>query len=320
MMKNKKNIRNFERDVLNNIPVSINCQLGDPLQDTQWEDTRKKIISLEKSKHQGPVAIITKLILSDAQLKIIKESPLDIWLFMTITGLNENKALSFEKIKDGYVKACKSIENVIIYIRPIIPDKNDNLDIILPIIKLALLGRKKIVARGFKDINSDRLLRYESKEFIANLAEICQREGIELYRKTICAVSAKLNQPCPVHDKKAPQNIVFIKKIGYPIKFFQGELLPDNSKGQSYPWTRGDKNFIRIICKREPKISNFRDTTLLSINKDRKLCDCSSSWFAWARQKKCTINCWYCLNKWSSKLGRSKDVGCNPIDLTWLIK
>ncbi|MBU3913651.1 MAG: radical SAM protein [Nanoarchaeota archaeon] len=302
--------------VLKNIPVSINCQLGDPFQATQWEDTLEKIVSLEKSKHQGPVGIMTKSLLNASQIKVLKKSPLDIWLFMTITGLDENKSLNFEKIKKNYLKVCKVLKHVVVYLRPIVPGKNDNLKVIQPIIKLASLGHQIVVARGFKDVTLEGRPAFNSEEFINLLEKECLQNNVKMYRKTICAVSDILNHPCRVHENIKAKNVAFIQQMGYPIQLVKGELLPDKKLGgDSYGWTRGDKNFIKIVCYREPKLPKLKNTSLLSLKFNNTFLDCTSSWFGWARQVKCTVNCWYCIAAWNLESSKLKNIGCNPSNL-----
>ncbi|MBU1870908.1 hypothetical protein KKF17_02185 [Patescibacteria group bacterium] len=307
-------------EILRDIPVSLNCQLGDPFQKNQWPDTKKKIASLEKSNHKGPVAIITKSILTSSQIRIIKKSRLDVWLFLSMTGLGENRTVSIEKIKNNYLQACSNLKHVIIYIRPIIPGRNNSLDIVLPMIKLAAAGHKIIIARGYKDIHKFGTPLFINDKFMALLNRHCKQNGVFLYKKTIFAVRNILSNEARPITRISSKKINFIRAIGYPICYVAGELVPDKkNRGNFYPWTRGDKNFINIICSQEPKFDKLKDSSLLSLTLNGIPLDCTSSWFGWARQIKCTINCWYCIAAWNPDSSNLKNVGCNPSDLKFLI-
>ncbi|MDO8646803.1 MAG: radical SAM protein [Candidatus Diapherotrites archaeon] len=296
--------------------------MGDPLQKDQWKNTLSKLISLEMSNHSGPVGLITKSLLTKTQLERLKKSPLDVWVFMSITGLNENKKTNFDKIRENYLKACSELKHVIVYLRPIIPNYNDNLKAINPIIDLAAKGQKLIVVRGYKDINLSNRPYLENKKLTARISKICGQKKVKMYERTVCAVSDFYKTPCPVHENLNPVNVEFIRKIGYPLHAVNGNLFPDPKLGgDSYPWTRGDKNFIKIICHNAPKLPKLNNLTLLSKTINDSFCDCTSSWFGWTRQAPCTINCWYCIASSKVKPSKLRSVGCNPLDLKlWLSK
>lgn len=300
-------------NILNNIPISINAQLGDPFQQSQWEsNTKKKLEYLELKKYKGPVALITKFCLTKEQIDYIANSNLDIFVFLSITGLNENKKASFEDISNNYLELCKTNKNIAIFIRPIIPNYNDNIDVILPIIKLASQGQKKVIIRGYKDIYNINQNAYLSEDLFQKLSELCHKYNVAIYEKTMYLVSEIRKDHFINTIHVEPEVIYFLQKIGYNIEYKNKKLiLADN-----YKYSPGDINFIHMITGIRVENSVEGKVAKLTIHPKGLNLDCSSSWFGWARRVDCEINCWYCIDRIATKNGKTElEFGCCPTDL-----
>ena len=296
---------------LRDLPVSLNCQLGDPCQSSQFGDTCAKLRDLVSTKHQGPVAVISKAHISPEILKIATEINPGLWLFISITGLGENKALDFAGIERMYLQASECLPNTCAYIRPIIPGRNDNIRKLIPIIDLAARGNRIAIARGYKDVfDDDRPYLYDPK-FHEELKKVCEDRGVTLYEKTACSVAAVTGRSCSAHrnDELQTAGLSLLRALGYSFMIEGSEILLD----PGVDWTKGDINFVRMIAGRQPVVHNpALSTTKLSLTVQGVPIDCTSSWFTWVRKVPCEIACWYCLDQKPS--GR-RVVGCNPIDL-----
>lgn len=303
-------MRKEEFEVLNTIPISVNAQLGDPFQPTQWSNTRWKLERLEEVSYEGPVALITKSVLTKDQIEFIERSNLDLFIFMSITGLNENKNVSFTEVKDNYLKVCSTRKPTIIFIRPIIPGYNDNVSTIKPIIEMAAEGSKTIIVRGYKDIFKLDGSTFLDQSFLNILNEICDKYGVNKYRKTALYV-ASVRKKHFLNGANMQIGVEILQKMGYPVEIEnETVILP------RYNCTQGDLNFIRMLTgKIVDKNLNCKDA-VMTIRKNGQMLDCSSSWFGWARRVPCSINCWYCISKVEG-LNKHKEInlGCIPTEL-----
>lgn len=299
--------------LLRNIPVSVNCQLGDPFQDDQWSDTVDKLNSLSDSKHLGPVALITKSIVTEDQIKFLTRSNLDLWIFISITGLNENQESSIDMYRENYLELCRRTnKHVVIFIRPIIEGHNDNFDLLKSIVDISRDGQKKVILRGFKDVVKDEKTSKIDIELFDSVKEYADSVGVKLYEKTLYAVS----DVTAWHFIHIPHNRVgidLLNDLGYSIEnTITQTLLSDGN------YSKGDINFIRMLSGHHFKDVTVKLESILTPNSFSGQIGCSSSWFEWANRIPCKIDCWYCISKWQSN-GLDR-MGCNPIDLIKYVK
>lgn len=306
-------IKREGRELLNNIPISINAQLGDPFQQSQWDDTREKLIRLENVGYRGSVALITKSVLTLEQLFFIKQSNLDLFVFFSITGLNENKGASFATIKENYLKTCATGKSVAVFIRPIIPGYNDNIATIKPIIDMAAEGNNVVIIRGYKDIFQLTADAFIEKDFLATLVRICKDKGVKVYDRTASYVaSLRCNHFLNYGEEKKAIGTDLLQYLGYPVRMENGEVVLD----ANYESTQGDLNFIRMVSGQVIKRKMDKKDAVMTIKRHGIMLDCSSSWFGWVRRIPCEINCWYCIAKAEEKVRHKEQrLGCIPTEL-----
>lgn len=299
------------------LPVAINNYFGDPFQKNQWIDTIDKLVQLQDSNHKGEVCLITKVLFTKAQIDLIKKINPNVWIFFSITGLKEYELLKIENIEKMYLYACENLANVVCYIRPIIPNQNDNIEVIGKILKIAQKGNKLAVVGGYKDIgNINESDNYSNIELDAQIQEYSKMLGVKVFNKTSCCVSAVTNQHCATHANiLMPKNIELIKSLGYPISIEEKNI----TLSENYGWTKGDYNLIRMLSQKQPvldfsKINQTRFLSIKSITNSPLVC--TSSWFCWVRQtKSCVPDCWYCSARNNNDYDFIKNFGCNPINL-----
>lgn len=300
------------KEILINIPISVNAQLGDPFQETQWKNTKEKLLILQQQEYKGPVALITKSVLTEEQIGLINDLKLDIFIFLSITGLNENRKVTFNQISENYLQLCETNKKVAIFIRPIIPGYNDSLPVLEPIIQLAALGQKVVIIRGYKDIyNLDEKCKISS-DFLAILKKTCAAYRVQVFDKTMYYVaSLRKNHFANKHREVSENAVLLLQKLGYPIKLSSGNL----ELSSEYNFSQGDLNFIRMITGKKINM-NLQDNNAIMTIKKTNMLDCSSSWFGWPRRIPCQINCWYCISK-VEQFNKDKDIelGCCPTDL-----
>jgi len=107
-----------------------------------------------------------------------------------------------------------------------------------------------------------------------------------------------------------------LKIFGYRFIVNDGVLILKGFSG-SERVTRGDVAFARIVTGGMVTTNNPIISEILSIryNKNKRLV-CTSSWFSWARQQSCIINCDYCFGSYESKVRVNLDeFGCDPLRL-----
>ena len=298
--------------MLVSIPVSINAQLGDPFQKTQWNDTKEKLTTLSSKKHTGSVALLTKSILTDEQIAFVNTSDLDLFIFTSVTGLHENKKANFDTISKNYLNLCTTNKNICVFIRPIIPEHNDTLHALAPIIELAARGQKHIIFRGYKDIVKLAGNATMDEKLVTQLKNYCLKCTVTVHDKTLF-YAASLRKNHFAH---------MTVPLGLPVKFLQRMGYPIDSKGcklelnPSYSWSQGDLNFIKIITGRTINLDLPDKNAILTVRPNGKMLDCSSSWFNWVRRTPCAIKCWYCISKVEALNSKKfKSLGCCPSDL-----
>jgi hypothetical protein len=304
-----------EERVLRGIPVAVNCQRGDPLQGSQWPDTKSKLKALASSRHLGPVGIITKLPPSEDQLAFLRASPLEPWLFMTITGLGESGRYGFPEMARGYEAACGALKRVVVNIQPVIPGRNDRMEILAPILALAERGAKKLTMRGFSDRADPEAPYRENASFREEVATRCSSSGTRIYATTSDAVRSEA-----APEKRGLEGAAvlgLLRRLGYQLTMSEGRLVADDSTRGSTRrgWTRGDRNFISMIFPSGLSMPEPANSSMLSIEPGGVPLHCTSSWFSWARQVPCEVDCWYCSAAANPDLATRGSLGCDPNDL-----
>ncbi len=291
------------------LPVAVNALFGDPLQEDQWGNTINKIEALSRDQHIGNIAIITKLIPREKHLKYLYNKGTNIILIISITGLNENDILLSEYLK-GYIKACSYLHNTIMYMRPIIPKKNDKFKIISRIVKAASKGTRVLVARPYFDLKSKK--KQNCYKTLNLIKRICHDNNVMFFSKTSCASSKLTSIPCPTHVTNIPKNIELIKRLNYPISWHNGAPLFE----EKFKPTKGDINLIRMLTNCSPKYTDIVNTTLISFGFENNVpLDCTSSWITWGRQVKCKTGCWYCIARNHETFSQYKNIGCLPSEM-----
>jgi hypothetical protein len=289
------------------LPVIINDCYGDPFFPSQLEDTITKLESLRY--HKGPISIITKMkVKPEVTEKIKRFSYPNLIIFYSFTGLNEG-GFSFEDRKKSFEELCNSHDNVVMYLRPIIPGKNDNPENIRKIIDIAKENDKKVVYGGFKENGSrKKVLAQGIEDFIQNY---CSLVGTEYYTKSSCAISEIMNIECFAHVDSEPKNLETLDFLGYKYRQnLDGKIELENG-------TLGDRNFVRFLTRSQPIVKNLNITTnILSISDKERTYEATSSWFLWSRNISNCIGCDYCMIPRIAHLKEPKSIGCNPVDLS----
>jgi hypothetical protein len=302
--------------ILQSMPVSVNGYLGDALQPTQWNNTIEKLKTLKNSGHNGQVMVPTKFAATQKQLDYLFTNFPNVWLWYAITGLSETNLFSFEDLKNSYNYACSLSNRVVCAIRPIVPNQNDNLQFILPILEMVKNGNRMLLYEGYRDPNIVGSKKYEPKNLFKEISDYCVSNEILADQKCICIVSNVLGKKCPIHHPQKHRNLKLLKIFGYRFIVNDGVLILKGFSG-SERVTRGDVAFARIVTGGMVTTNNPIISEILSIryNKNKRLV-CTSSWFSWARQQSCIINCDYCFGSYESKVRVNLDeFGCDPLRL-----
>lgn len=204
---------------LDQIPVSVNNALGDPI--IQWQDTIARLDSLAEHNHVGPVAIITKGSLDERKVYQLKRylSVLKLVVLQSISGLGRPIEPDNLQARIHNIRLLTSADvPVIAYLRPIIPGYNDDLEKIDYVLSesaeagvrhvsyAGLMGKKEVIERlnrvlskemtppeGFSQWEEDKkLISSRLRLFIESR---CRNLGLEVYRRTSCAVTNILGLP-----------------------------------------------------------------------------------------------------------------------------
>lgn len=304
------------RQTLQSLPISINGYFGDALQPGQWENTLAKLENLRNTGHIGEVMIPTKFAASEEQLRYLFTNFPRVWLWYAITGLNETDMFSLEDHKRTYNLACNFSDRVVCAIRPIIPNRNDSMQTLISILEMVKAGNRMLLYEGYRDPNIVGSKKYEPLHLFNEIADYCDKNGILAKNKCTCIISTVLSKNCIIHEPQPPRNLEILESLGYWFDFStQGVFLKGASSGDNI--TRGDVAFSRILTGGNVEAENPIASELLSIQLEKlPRLACTSSWFSWAQQRSCIINCDYCFANYDSKVRVELDeFGCNPLNL-----
>ncbi len=308
--------KKYYKHILSEIPVSINSNYGDAFQPSQWDDTLKKLRILTECEHKGSIMIGSKYIITDSQLEEINKINPDVWLFVSITGIEGSCCFSMSEYEEYYYRACKYLKNVVCVIRPIIPCRNDRIELLLPIIKMVGKGKRMLTYGGFKDPKITGSPQYKNENLFNRIEYECKKNGIVCTEKTVCLVNAINHTDCFVHCKTKPKHLNLIQALGYRFYIKDEKLIMTGYK-DSDCLSAGDISFIKMICKSSLVIGDVKSQSqILSIRINNTPLVCTSSWFNWARQIDCAVKCDYCFasNEVESRIDLEY-YGCNPIEL-----
>ena len=305
------------RSCLENIPVTINTHFGDPFQPDQWENTVYKLRYLKKQNYKGEIEVSTKWILTDEQIEELYNINPNIWIFCGVTGLNEVEGISIEERYDNYLRICKKFKKTVLNVRPLIPGKNDSMDVLKPIIDVVSKGRGYMKHGGYLnpyDAHSKKT-KYDSLK--VQIREYCAQVGVNDVPRCTCIVSDVTGRVCTTYSENEPVNLDVLEALGFHYVIDDGyvKLMGFNDSNEI---TKGDVSFARLIIQSSKIRDNWTKPTVNMQMKGPKgqMIFCTSSWFHWAREVQCMVNCYYCHVRPGTPIFiESGDSGCSPIDL-----
>ncbi|MBU0597751.1 hypothetical protein KKF61_02000, partial [Patescibacteria group bacterium] len=247
------------RQILRELPVAVNNFYGDPV--IQWKNTIKKLESLEKSRHAGPVGIIMKGELNEgkvAELKEKKGKGLNLVTLISISELPELEGTGSAHRYENIRMLTEAGVPAIAYIRPMMPPFNTSEEVIGKIFsQLKEAGCTSAVTSGFRGdealverLAPDERVQWAMRvkvmpgEIFERIKKHAEANGIQLFTRTACAVSATTgsertynpyyNSPnlvkcaelnCPIQDTCAPLSeskegsLELIKRLGFDVEF-----------------------------------------------------------------------------------------------------
>ncbi len=307
------------KSCLSNIPISINTHFGDPFQTDQWDNTLHKIRYLKAQNYQGEIEVSTKWIISDEQIEELYAIAPDMWIICGITGLNEMPGVSLETRFDNYLRISKKFKKTIINLRPLIPGKNDSMEILRPIIDVAAKGNKLLKHGGYIDPMSldNRKTTYD--ELKAEIHAYCQKIGVNDGPKCTCLVTDVTGRICTTFAELEPSNLDVLEALGFDFHMENGQVKLTGFEGSGRV-TKGDVAFARFIVQSSKVIKEWTDphACMQMKNPDGKTLICTSSWFHWATEVPCLVNCFYCHVRPENPFinaFEAGDTGCSPMDL-----
>jgi hypothetical protein len=232
MKISNEKIKQWEK-LLRRIPVSVNNFYGDPL--IQWQDTVKKLDDLHNTKHEGPVGIITKGIITENHAKKLSEfiaKGLNIIVLVSISELPQFEKIGTDHRYENIKLLNKHAIPNIAYIRPLIPPYNTSEKIIKRMFKkLNKAGSKVVVVSGFrgddgiiKDTNPDEKVEFVlrvkvmTKDVYSFVKESASKYNIHLFTRTACAVSYLVGDKNPYNPYYYSPNLVNCDELKCPLR------------------------------------------------------------------------------------------------------
>jgi len=305
------------RFCLTNLPITINTTFGDPFQPNQWEDTLYKIKYLKDQNYQGEIEVSTKWILSDEQIDILYSISPIIWIMCSVTGLNEAQEVTLQDRFDNYLRICKRFEKTVLNVRPLIPGKNDSMAVLTPIIETVAKGRKYLKHGGYLnpfDANSKKTNYDSLKKEIRNL---CAKLGVNDVPRCSCIVTDVTGKINSTFEESEPKNLDVLEALGFNFEMENCYVKLTGFRNSSKV-TKGDVSFARLIIESSHIFDNWTDSHQYMQMKgpQGQVLVCTSSWFHWAREVECMVNCYYCHVQPGTEIYfETGDSGCSPIDL-----
>lgn len=305
------------KDCLGNLPVTINTHFGDPFQPTQWQDTIRKLEYLKKQNYKGEIEVSTKWILTNEQIDQLFAINPDLWIICGITGMNEMAGVTQEDRFDNYLRVCAKFKKTVLNVRPLIPGRNDSMDVLRPMIEMAAKGRKLLKHGGFRNpqVAGNKKTTYDSLK--AEIHQLCVELGVDDGPRCTCLVSDVTGRVNSTYSEDAPINLDVLQALGFRFDIEEGQVALKGF-GESNEVTKGDVSFARLIIQSSKIKSNWTDPheNMQMRGPKGQMMLCTSSWFHWAREIPCMVNCDYCHVRPGTPIFiASGDSGCSPLDL-----
>lgn len=310
-------LKNKAKECLSNLPITINTHFGDPFQPDQWEDTIYKLRYLKNQNYQGEIEVSTKWILTNEQIDTLYDINPDLWIFCGITGLNEKEGVTQEERFDNYLRICKRFKKTVVSVRPLIPGKNDSMEILTPIIETVAKGRGYLHHGGYRDPYNKDGGKTQYDELKGEIKKLCRKLGVDDAPRCTCIVSDVTGRICSTYDELAPANLDVLEALGFQFEIEDG-YVSLTGYGNSNEVTRGDVSFARLVIQSSRIRHNWTDPheNMQMRGPAGQVMLCTSSWFHWAREVQCMVNCFYCHVRPGTPIHiQSGDSGCSPLDI-----
>lgn len=221
------------RDLLREIPVSINNMYGDPV--LQWQNTVEKMDALLESGHRGPVGIIMKGGLSDAKVEDLRdryEAGLRVVNLVSISELGSIEKVGHAHRYENLRKLTEAGLPTIAYVRPLIPPHNtDEVTLTKMFDGITESGCNTVVVSGFRgdesmvqkmspDPNVDYVMRVKvmPPEVYETVKRLAEERGVQLFTRTACAVAAVTGETTPYNPYYNSPNLVKCKELNCPLQ------------------------------------------------------------------------------------------------------
>ena len=304
---------------LSNIPLTLNTHFGDPFQPNQFGNTLEKLQYLKTQDYRGEIEVSTKWILTDAQIEELYDVCPELWITCGITGLNEGRGVSNEERFDHYLRVCAKFPKTILNIRPIIPGYNDSMEVLRPIIQVAARGRKLLKHGGYRDPMSLSNKKTKYDELKEQIHTYCGELGVNDGGRCSVIVSDVTGKVCSTYSESEPSNLDIVSALGFDYEVVSGGIQLTGFDGSGVV-TKGDVSFVRLIIESSRIMNNWTDPHEYMQMKgpDGQTMVCTSSWFHWAREVPCMVDCFYCHVRPTNPAVNhfeAGDTGCSPIDL-----
>jgi len=308
----------FLKNLFKLAPVCVNAELGDPFQPTQWEGTRRRLAESVITQHKGPIAMITKSIVTDEQIDWLNKytKTLNLIVYFSVTGMVERYPLeqTIAGLKNFSTKSTSAKPTV--FIRPIIPGKNDDIEVLRPIVEAASLYSEEstIIFREYKDIETDNFDCVKlNPNFIADFKDLCASYGVNIIGRSR-DLPKFLGMPSLFDWEKLSDEDSndFLAMIGYSdILVAKDGMLLQNGKYDDF--SKGDLHFVEMFTKLEsdPNIKRNMRKEAMSRHVFGYHLDATSSWLEWGENKPCMIGCPYCIADANPEQKKYKLFGTN---------
>lgn len=227
------------RDLLREVPVSINNMYGDPV--LQWRDTVEKMDALLESKHRGPVGIIMKGGLSDAKVDDLRsrhEAGLNVVNLVSISELGDIEHVNHPQRYKNLQKLTEAGLPTIAYVRPLIPPYNtDEVTLTKMFDGIAASGCRNVVVSGFRgdenmvqkmspDPDVDYVMRVKvmPPEVYETVKRLAEERGVQLFTRTACAVAAVTGSETPYNPYYNSPKLVKCEELACPLRATCGPI------------------------------------------------------------------------------------------------
>lgn len=114
-----------------------------------------------------------------------------------------------------------------------------------------------------------------------------------------------------------PINLDVLEALGFSFELENGYVKLTGFR-DSREVTKGDVSFARLIIQSSHILKNWTNPheNMQMRGPKGQMMLCTSSWFHWAREVECMVNCYYCHVRPGTPIFiESGDSGCSPLDL-----